>query len=265
MGFFDGIVSAVAGPIIGGLFGKEGQDSANEQNVDLSREQMAFQERMSNTAHQREVKDLIAAGLNPMLSAKLGGASTPVGSLAHVENSNDAAIRGATSALSGRLVQSQIDVQDTQADINRAMVDKVKMDTRLSMFSALQADTQSNVNQAMTEKIRTEVDKLFVDTDLSRSQVEKVKAEITNIIQSTDLTKANVTAQEIRNILLSNDIPQSVALSDFYKSVFGREVAPYLNSASSVMDLGKGALGVGVSLKHLFSGAASHFLKGSLK
>ena len=60
-------------------------DKMNTMNKESAKAQMDFQERMSSTAHQREVKDLIAAGLNPILSAN-NGASSPQGAYAAVDN-----------------------------------------------------------------------------------------------------------------------------------------------------------------------------------
>jgi len=78
--------SSLVPSAIGAVGSYMGASEANKASAAQARSQMEFQERMSSTAHQREVKDLIAAGLNPMLSAKLGGASSPAGAMAPVQN-----------------------------------------------------------------------------------------------------------------------------------------------------------------------------------
>lgn len=81
-----GVASAGAG-LVGSALGIWGQSQTNAANAKEAQKNRDWQERMSNTAHQREVADLRAAGLNPILSATGGsGASTGHGAQATMIN-----------------------------------------------------------------------------------------------------------------------------------------------------------------------------------
>lgn len=69
----------IIGDLMKGLFNMQMTRETNDSNRELGNAQMMFQRDMSNSAHQREVNDLKAAGLNPILSAGGNGSSTPSG------------------------------------------------------------------------------------------------------------------------------------------------------------------------------------------
>lgn len=68
-------------------FALKTQADNNAWSAQQAQKQMNFQAQMANTAHQREVADLKAAGLNPVLSAGGSGASAPSGAAGQTDNS----------------------------------------------------------------------------------------------------------------------------------------------------------------------------------
>ncbi len=157
---FDWLTAPVAS-LASGVAGFLGQQDTNAANRELAAENTAFQERMSNTAYQRQVKDLEAAGLNPMLAyIKGGGASTPSGTVLPMQNAISAGTSSAESAARSSKVGVEVSNIESQSMLNRANAFLTQSQEQLNFASA--ADKRAHIN-------------------LMENQVEKIKAEIKNI------------------------------------------------------------------------------------
>jgi hypothetical protein len=77
---------AIAAAAIPAAMSYLGGKEANAANARMASQQMDFQENMRATQYQTTVADLKAAGLNPMLAYTNGGAGTPQGATAQMEN-----------------------------------------------------------------------------------------------------------------------------------------------------------------------------------
>ena len=137
---FDWLTGPVAS-IASGVAGFLGQQDTNAANQANAQAQMDFQERMSNSAYQRQVKDMESAGLNPMLAyVKGGGASSPSGSMATYQNPASAGVSSALS--SAQVSQTHASTKQTSAQTDYLTGPQTEMTNQQMLMLALTTENK---------------------------------------------------------------------------------------------------------------------------
>ena len=183
-----------AASLIGGKIANKGRaDQANisgEFNQASAREQMDFQERMSNTAHVRQMNDLKKAGLNPLLSAKYGGASSPGGASASrpMADQKDIISPAISSALAIQQNEANIDLTKAQAEHTRqkTVTEEIIQGNQMTENTKLQSQIKNlgqefkNLSQNQRNLQKDELLK-GLEEKIKTTEDKKVKEELSQL------------------------------------------------------------------------------------
>lgn len=222
------------------LLGSTLTNNANSANAASNRD---FQEDMSNSAHQREVADLKAAGLNPMLSLKNGGASTPAGNVPIVE---DAISKGVNSGMAARIQSAQLENINADTEGKNALAQKYRAEAQYagpllesevrsknSGADAAQAGIAKTGQETANARINYDVLKSTLTKmgiDMENVQADTLLKKITGMVRSADVDNVNqdTKLKEVMTQLKNFDLNEAKVGSDFYGSTVG-ETSALLN------------------------------------
>lgn len=235
---FDWLTAPVAA-LGSGIAGFLGQKETNTANVELARENTAFQERMSNTAYQRQVADLQAAGLNPMLAyIKGGGASTPTGTVLPMQNAVASGVASAESAARTSRVPSEISNIQQDTILKRANTWLTQSQEALNFASADQKRSHINFMENQVNKIQAEIKNIPLEGDRLIAAARQLTASVSLLNQQTLTDKQRALSLQWMAVktMLEGDLLGLEKDAILKAENFGKEFGQYRPAVQTLLD-----------------------------
>lgn len=175
-------------------------ERAGQFNLQSTREQIAFQEEMSNSAYQRAMADMDKAGLNPMLAYQQGGASAPSGSSATMPMAdakaaqfNDPIAPALNSGLNAWKTDMDVRNAITQIGINHANstadVALKGAQTAAAVQSAKNAEVQGRILESQAKKYKVEGDWIGSESGKTLYELNKINEAVGGSLDSLNSAK----------------------------------------------------------------------------
>lgn len=264
MGLWSAIRGDVFGSVAGGLVSSVlGSHSAKKQAA-LQRQNWAYQQQ---NAHQFEVGDLKAAGLNPILSAT----NSQIAGMGSAPSMSDNGVgAGVTNSITAALTrQANVEIEKTKADIAlkeaqtnaanartnainsgiygddtskaseryEAETSNIKSDTRLknvtSDYTSAKQSNEAKLTQAEFERIQNDIrianEKLPYEIDNIVANSENARATASYMLSMVSLNakKEKLTDQQIKQIEADLKDPKKLMDKDFWEKVFHSDEEEY--------------------------------------
>jgi len=182
-----GIDDAIIAAGIGGTLSLIGGQMSNDARADQANRANAFSAQQFATRYQTTVKDMKAAGLNPMLAYSQGGGSPPFGQQAQMQDVVTPAVQSGfqnySAARAGEVQKAQADLLKAQAEnveadtlVKRATPDLLAAQTMQAGASADQARSNINFLEWQAKKISEEVKNIPSQSDQIRALAQQLNA-----------------------------------------------------------------------------------------
>lgn len=238
MALFDWLTAPVAS-LASGVAGFLGGRDTNTANRELAAENTAFQERMSNTAYQRQVADLQAAGLNPMLAyIKGGGASTPTGSVLPMQNAVASGVASAESAARTARIPHEIGNIKEDTLLKRANAWLTHSQNALNFASAAEKTAHIGFMETQAKKITEEIKNIPLEGErlvALAKQIDSYK-KLLDQQQLTDVQRAKSLEWMATKTMLEGDLLNLEKKAILQAENFGKEFKQYAPAISVLLE-----------------------------